>query len=91
MYSLLLLFLQFFLLVYTRVLDSTTSVGIVISLIPFMLTLVSSFGQTSNNVDGVYYSLQEYRDVSAFLKQNDAKRQTSQFLYLNPLQSKSII
>ena len=72
-------------LVYTRVLDGTASVGIVISLIPFMLTLVSSFGQTSNNVDGVYYSLQEYRDVSAFLKQNDAKRQTSQFSLFEPI------
>lgn len=72
-------------LVYMRLQNGVGSIGTVISLIPFMITLVSSFGQTSNNVDGIYYSIQEYRDVCSFLEQNNPAQHTSQSTLSEPV------
>ena len=48
-----------------------------ITLIPFMLTLVSSFDQTSNHMDGVFYSTQEYQEIRDFLMDKTHEVQTS--------------
>lgn len=64
-------------LVYLRIGGNNGSIGIMISLIPFMTSLVSSFHHTSNHVDGIIYSVQEYREICSFLTQNDANKQDS--------------
>ena len=54
-------------LVYINIENVETPTGTMITLIPFMLTLVSSFDQTSNHMDGVFYSTQEYKEIQDFL------------------------
>lgn len=60
-------------LVYINIENARTPTGTMITLIPFMLSLVSSFDQTSNHMDGIFYSVHEYQEVQEFLYENDQK------------------
>lgn len=64
-------------LVYTSNSSAQNTTATMITLIPFMLTLVSSFDQTSNHMDGVFYSTQEYQEIRDFLMDKTHEVQTS--------------
>lgn len=63
--------------VYINIKRGGGSVGTIISLIPFILTLISSFGRTSNNVDGVVYSVQEYQELCELFELKKSNNITS--------------
>lgn len=63
--------------VYLEIQGGKGSVGTMISLVPFMIMLAQSFKKTSNHVDGIYYSVLEYRDVCMFLAGNGSERRTN--------------
>lgn len=75
-------------LVYLEIQDGRGSVGTLISLIPFMIMLAQCFKKTSNHVDGIYYSVLEYRDVCMFLAGNDSERRANAQAWKEPVSIK---
>lgn len=60
-----------FAIIYITLQNKTGTVSTILSLIPFMMSLVSDSRNFSNNLNGVTYSLQEYVDITNFVKRGN--------------------
>lgn len=67
-----------FAIIYTTLQNKTGTVSTILSLIPFMMSLVYDSRNFSNNLNGVTYSLQEYVDITNFVKRGNVEDKESQ-------------
>lgn len=61
----------------------------IITLIPFMLNLITAAKTTSNNINGVVYSWREWKEINNFIKENQKNQRRGKGLVAFPIKIKA--